>query len=362
MRRINIKLGFVFLCLLIAGLYSTGAYEFFSWVSVIFFSVLIHEAGHALMAQIFGKATLIELSFLGGTTYFRQEGLKKWQLFLIALSGPLFGFLLFLLSVYMFETLPPTSKLYFPFKISSVINFFWTLFNLLPILPLDGGQLLRLIFEGIFKNKGLMITGITSVIVATALALIGFMYGQYFIGALLFLFAFQNFELVRQARFLSVSDQNDLLRKRLQDAIFLVESNKLDDAIPVLEQIQKDAKEGILFSQALGTEAMIYRFKKDYKSLYELLKPYPKLYESQFAPMMHEAAFFQNDMPLVESLSSESFQKESTKSVAFHSAVACASLHKDEAALGWIKTAIEHGLNPDEIKAHPLLKAYQDRL
>lgn len=362
MKKINIKLGFIVLCFLIAGLYSSTSSQFFSWIIVIFFSVLTHEAGHALAAQLCGKSTLIELSFLGGTTYFRPEGLKRWQLFLIALSGPLFGFLLFLFSAFMLERTAETSHFYFPFKIASVVNFFWTIFNLLPILPLDGGQLLRIIFEGVFKNKGLLISGISSVVFSLSFAILGFIFGQYFIGSLLFLFAFQNFELIRQARFLSSADKDVDLKQALQEAMFLVESGRMQDALPILIKIQQDAKQGIIFNQALGVHAVLLRIGKDYKGLYELLKDYPKLYESQFAHLMHEAAFYQNDMPLVESLSSEAFQKESTKYVAFHAACACAFLNKQEAAAGWLKTALELGLNPDEIKAHPLLKGYADQV
>lgn len=362
MKKIQIKLGFVFLCFLIAGLYSSSSYQFFSWLIVIFFSILIHEFGHALAAQLCGKATLIELSFLGGTTYFRQEGLKKWQLFLIALAGPLFGLGLFVFSAYMLERTDPRSLLYYPFKISSVINFFWTLFNLLPILPLDGGQLLRIIFEAVFKNKGLMISGVTSVVFSLGLAIIGFIFGQYFIGALLFLFAFQNFELLRQARYITSADRDEDLRKWLQEAMFLVESGRLSEALPILKKLQSDTKQGIIFNQSLGIQAVIYRINKDYKSLYDLLKPYPKLCESQFANLMHEAAFFQNDMLLVKKLSSEAFQKEGSKNVAYHAAIACATFHEEEATLGWLKTALELGLNPDEINAHPLLKAFQDKV
>lgn len=362
MKKINIKIGFVVLCILIAGLYSNTSSQFFSWVMVVFFSVLIHEAGHAIAAQLCGKSTLIELSFLGGTTYFRPEGLKKWQLFLIALSGPVFGFLLFLFSSFILEHTAESSSFYYGFKIASIVNFFWTIFNLLPILPLDGGQLLRILFEALFKNKGLLISGISSVVFSLALAVIGFIFGQYFIGSLLFLFAFQNFELIRQARFLTSADKNQDLKQHLQEAMFLVESGQGQAALAILTKLEQEAKEGMIFNQALGIHAVILRMNKDYKGVYELLKPYPKLYENQMAQLMQEAAFYQNEMSIVNKLSSEAFQKEGTKYVAFRAACASAFLNQSEAAIGWLKTALELGLNPDEIKAHPLLKGYIDQV
>lgn len=358
MKKINIKIGFIILAILIAGLYGSNFFHFFSWFVVIFLSVLIHEAGHALAAQAFGKKALIELNFFGGTTYFRPEGLKKWQLFLISLSGPFFGFLLFVVATFLLENTKETSVFYYSFKIASVVNFFWTLFNLLPILPLDGGQLLRILCEGVFKNRGLLISGISSVVFSIAFAVLAFIFGQYFIGSLLFLFGFQNFELIRQAKLLTAADNDQNLKQALQEAMLLVETHRMQEALPLLAKLQQDAKQGVIFNQALGMQAVIFRMNKEYTALYELLKPHVRVYETLYPHLMHEAAFYQNDMAVVKKLSKDAFQKESTKYVAFHAACAAAFFNYTQEAIGWLKTAVELGLNLDEIKTHPLLKKY----
>jgi hypothetical protein len=77
---------------------------------------------------------------------------------------------------------------------------------------------------------------------------------------------------------------------------------------------------------------------------------------------MHEACFFLGDFKLAHQLSAEAFQKESLKQTAFHAALAAEHMKNDEATLGWLKTALELGLNVNEIKAHPVLKAFADRL
>jgi Zn-dependent protease len=362
MKKLTVKLGFVFLCLVLAGLYSGNLLQFVSWVSVIFISVLFHEVGHALTARVFGKTALIELSFLGGTTYFRQEGLKKWQLFLIALNGPVFGLGLFFLANVLLIILPKTSPFVYACQISSFINLFWTLFNLLPILPLDGGQLLRITLEGIFKNRGLFFAGVSSCVFATAFALWAFLMSQYFIGSILFLFAFQNFELVKQARYLTSTDREESFRKRLQEAVYLFETGQFELLEPILKNLIEETKQGMIFNQSSAMLSVIYRMKKDYKSVYELLKPLPKLYENELAAVMHEACFFLGDFKLAHQLSAEAFQKESLKQTAFHAALAAEHMKNDEATLGWLKTALELGLNVNEIKAHPVLKAFADRL
>ena len=208
----------------------------------------------------------------------------------------------------------------------------------------------------------ILIKQICSSLFSLGLAIFGFILGQYFIGSLLFLFAFQNFELIRQARYFTSADKDQDLRQALQEAMYLVESGKMQEALGILTKLQNEAKQGLIFNQALGVHAVILRINKDYKGLYELLKPHEKLCETQYAHLMHEAAFYQNDMPLVEKLSSEAFQKEGTRYVAFHAACACSALNQKEAAIGWLKTALELGLNPDEIKAHPLLKEYAEQV
>ncbi len=40
-------------------------------------------------------------------------------------------------------------------KYTQVANLFWTIVNLLPVLPLDGGQLLRIVLEAAFGVKDL---------------------------------------------------------------------------------------------------------------------------------------------------------------------------------------------------------------
>jgi len=361
-RKLTVKLGFIILCLLIATLYSVTGAQFVAWFAVVFFSVLFHEFGHAIMASSFGKRSLIELSFMGGTTYFSQEGLKKWQLFLISLNGPLFGLGLFFAASYLKIGLDPGSIWSYACKITAFINLFWTIFNLLPILPLDGGQLLRIVFEVIFKNKGLFFAGILSSAFSTALGLVSFLLGQYFIGSILFLFAFQNFELIKQARYISSADREDQNRQKLQEGLMLFETQQFDKAKQLFEDLRTKTKNGVIYNQSTTLLALMLRLKQNYEELYNFLKDLPKLYENDLSALMHEAAFFHNDMEMVKKLSAEAFQRENTKEVAFHSAIASAFFHDDEAAIGWLKTAQDLGLNEEEIKVHPLLKDYIDRL
>ena len=69
------------------------------------------------------------------------------------------------------------------------INFVWTFFNLLPIQPLDGGQIMREILGPTRRNLSCMIGGILGVIVcAWSLSR-----GQIYMALMLAMMAYQNF-------------------------------------------------------------------------------------------------------------------------------------------------------------------------
>ena len=104
----------------------------------LFSSVIMHEFGHALMAQKFGmKTRCITLYPFGGTAAVENlvEGGKE-ELY-IALAGPGVNLALSIL-------LLPLMLMSVPF----CFEFFWInilmgTFNMLPALPLDGGRVLR---------------------------------------------------------------------------------------------------------------------------------------------------------------------------------------------------------------------------
>ncbi len=109
-----------------------------------FVSILIHELGHALVARRFGARCEITLEAFGGYAAYRGVRMKRWQTFVISAAGPavqfLFGFALAKSLAWMPEI--PGNMLYLLAKLIE-ISLVWSLLNCLPILPLDGGQMLN---------------------------------------------------------------------------------------------------------------------------------------------------------------------------------------------------------------------------
>ncbi|HEY2810855.1 MAG TPA: site-2 protease family protein [Rhabdochlamydiaceae bacterium] len=325
------------------------------WMVVIFISVLVHEFGHALTAAAFGQRPYIELVALGGLTYHDGQKLSLWKQFLIVFNGPLFGFSLYLISSYLFN-LPSVAGGVFaaPLFLMRLVNLFWTGINLLPIMPLDGGQLLRIVLEKIFGIKGLKYALYTGVVLGLAISLISFLYQQFFLGALFFLFVFQNFDAVRRMRTFSESDRDDTLQGLITRAEILLQKGEKEEAAHLCEEIRAKAKQGLLFSLATQYLAFIKFEKGLYLETYQLLLPIKKELTNDALCLLHKTAFDQRDFPLVVELESSCFQALPTAETALRNALAHAQLKEITPTIGWLKTAIQEGLaNGAEILKTP---------
>lgn len=119
----------------------------------IFIAILVHELGHALMTRRFGWRPEIVLYFFGG--YATSMRHSTWKDIAVSAAGPLAGFALYgiswgLLYVYGADlavaTIQGNQMAYLAFHalvVSKFINLVWNLANLLPVEPLDGGQIAR---------------------------------------------------------------------------------------------------------------------------------------------------------------------------------------------------------------------------
>jgi Zn-dependent protease len=124
---------------------------------IVFISVLIHELGHALAFRAFGFQPSIALVSLGGETRPNSNGTLLWyRSVLVSLAGPLSGFVLGALCGvgYFFFLKEESGALAFFLYWFFAANLFWTIFNLLPVPPLDGGHVLSTVLIRFFGRKG----------------------------------------------------------------------------------------------------------------------------------------------------------------------------------------------------------------
>ncbi len=129
---------------------------------LLFTSVLAHELGHSFVALAQGiKVRSITLFLFGGLATLEKESNTPLQSFLIAIAGPAVSVLLFGLFILIRASLPLSAPLEAVVSLLAYINLVLALFNLIPGLPLDGGNVLKSIVWQITgnPNKGVIFAG-----------------------------------------------------------------------------------------------------------------------------------------------------------------------------------------------------------
>ncbi len=119
---------------------------------LLFTSVLLHELGHSLAAKSQGiKVNSITLFLFGGIAAIEEESKTPGKAFQVAIAGPLVSIGLFFLLFLSLGILPANSPVSVVIGDLARINLVLALFNLIPGLPLDGGQVLK---AAIWKATG----------------------------------------------------------------------------------------------------------------------------------------------------------------------------------------------------------------
>ena len=161
---------------LVAGGGRTGLFYLGIWVVCVFVSVLLHEFGHVFMGRLFGSHGHIVLTSFGGLAIGSNALERGWQRFLVSFAGPLIQFALLGVTVLaMFILLPKVPKSWqemaeVTFVSLIYINLVWPIINLLPIWPLDGGQMAREVFAAVAPRNGTTITLVVSACTAGLMA------------------------------------------------------------------------------------------------------------------------------------------------------------------------------------------------
>lgn len=125
---------------------------------LLFASVLLHELGHSLAARTQGiTVNSITLFLFGGVAAIERESKTPLGAFWVAIAGPLVSFALFII-FWIIGNLGQQWLIlrYFSQNLGQ-INLFLGLFNLIPGLPLDGGQILKAL---IWKLSGDRLVGV----------------------------------------------------------------------------------------------------------------------------------------------------------------------------------------------------------
>lgn len=184
----------------------------------LFGIVLLHELGHSLACRsVGGQADQIVLWPLGGIAFVRPPQRPGATLWSIA-AGPLVNVALIPLTIVAwFVVIGETGSEQwsrFQWYVASItaINVGLLVFNLLPIYPLDGGQIVQsILWFLIGRSKSLMITASFGLVCAVVLGVAMWLIGNYWLVLIALFVGWQAWRGLRMARVLAVMEsmEND---------------------------------------------------------------------------------------------------------------------------------------------------------
>lgn len=218
------------------------------WVACGFVSILVHEYGHGLMSTVFGCSPSVVLWGMGGLCYSQGERQSLGQRLAVVLSGPAAGFGLYFLVMLtssalfrltaaehlsmseavlnirpqMDDLISARQKFSSPAAFETYwfliqINLLWSLINLLPIWPLDGGQATQILLS-LYDRRGPRWGHIVSLLFAGGLAIMALSQGSDNLFRALFLgyFALINFQMLQslhQAQSMGLHQEDEWWRR-----------------------------------------------------------------------------------------------------------------------------------------------------
>jgi Zn-dependent protease len=200
---VRIQPSFFLIALLFVGFGGQDLRVLGAWVAIVFVSVMLHELGHATMGLAFGLSPSIDLHGMGGTTSWTGgPPLPTGKRILISLAGPFAGFALAALVRYGLgpRVFPPTLLGTFAYDNLLRVNFGWGVLNLLPMLPLDGGNVLTQVLQALTRGHGERPARIVSIVVASLAIPVAVVSGYWWGGLLAASFIATNVRGLRDAR------------------------------------------------------------------------------------------------------------------------------------------------------------------
>lgn len=189
----TITLDFSFIILIVFFVLSdierAGIRNALLWAPVLLISILVHELAHAAMIGLLGFGpSQILLQGIGGVTV-NERRARPWQDLLISAAGPISSFLLagglYVLFINVgFVRQDPFLQALLPLLLRA--NLWWGVFNLMPVVPLDGAGVVRNFLRLFLNERTAFVISIwISIITGTLLAIAGLVTRWIFLSLLM---------------------------------------------------------------------------------------------------------------------------------------------------------------------------------
>lgn len=192
-------------------------------LAVASLSVFLHEMGHGLVSAAFRLQPSIVLTGFGGFCR-HQPARRPLHDFLITAAGPGMNFAIAGAAWLLTSALPGDESLLTNVAAQAArLNVFWGLYNLLPILPLDGGSLMRTGLRRFMKKPlsadrwAHRVSLGVSVLVALLFLQMGFIFGVIFMA----FGAFENWRAMQMVNEIDIDHQVDRPHPRVRELLGL---------------------------------------------------------------------------------------------------------------------------------------------
>lgn len=332
--------------------------EIILWAVVVAFSVLFHELGHAAVCLAFGSGADVTLHGMGGSTRPRDlSAFGTWRTAMLNLAGCAAGMALALVA---FGVLYGAKALGSPLTAEArriavaliEINVWFSIFNLLPVMPMDGGKFVSGLLKARWGVNGERAGHAFGLALGGAAALYflkgGAIYGAVLTGAL----ALGEGRSLKRSLSMTEADADPALRAELPRAAELWERQRREEAVAVLVALREKTKAGLIFGEAtiqLGFYQYVLGRSAEAHALFKAVpeSDMPSVVKLAYA----DAALAVKDYEVALRLGRTNFHNAPGAQTAASAAIAAAGLGDARETVTWLKTAMRHGLAPTEVKA-----------
>lgn len=249
---VEILPSFFLMAVILGGFGSLDLGAVAAWVAIVLVSVLLHELGHASVGLLFGLSPRIQLHSMGGTTSW-QQGLKLSSLKRIAISlaGPgagfVFGAIIFL-SRHWLEALVPGHAGSGLVVMLLYVNVAWGILNLLPMLPLDGGNVVLHSLNALTRGRGEKPTLIVSLACAGAAVILAAVTQWWWSALLALSFVASNW---RGLRNLSAVEHDAPMRASLERAYAALDEKNAPKIVEIARPVALQSRTASVKAEAL---------------------------------------------------------------------------------------------------------------